>query len=191
MRAVGLAPIVALVVAGCAPETGLEVVIRQVGVEPRIAIDQLNIDLVASQNAPTTPRGSASVYAYTCRPVTWGVEDLRLPLTVVVRPGEIEWGCVGVRARGFLDGALTIRAEQIFCVDLTEGVHHGTIELTSGCLLASPDDDCDERHVCSCAAGAACAPDARCGEESPVSAMFEAAPAVGSFCNDAVVEASE
>lgn len=191
MRALRLLSLLALVAAGCAQETGLEIVIRQVGVEPGLAIDQLNLDLVASQGAPTTPRGSTDVYTYTCRPVTWGVEDLHLPMTIVVRPGEIEWGCVGVRARGFLDGALVIRAEQIFCVDLDDGVHQGTLELTSGCLLASPGDDCDEGHVCTCAAGAFCDPEGRCGEASPVAAMFEAAPAVDSFCNASVVEEGE
>jgi hypothetical protein len=191
MTARWLASILALVAAGCAPETGLEIEIRQVGVEPGIAIDALNVDLVASQDAPTTPHGSPNVFTYTCRPVTWGVLDLHFPLTIVVHPGEIDWGCVGVRATGFLDGNLAIRAEQIFCADLANGVHHGTLELTSGCLLASPGDDCDGDHVCTCPAGAFCDPDDRCRNESTVTAMFDAAPAVSSFCNAAVEEESD
>lgn len=184
----GLASIVALVAAGCAQETGLEIEIRQVGVEPGISINRLVVDLVASQDAPTTPRGSDEVFTYTCRPVSWGVEDLRFPLTIVVRPGEIDWGCVGVRARGYFDSDLVIRAEQIFCVDLTEGVQHETLELTSGCLLASPGDDCEHDHVCTCAAGAVCGATARCSEPSPVAAMFDVAPAVDGFCNAAIEE---
>jgi hypothetical protein len=126
--------------------------------------DSLTLTAVAAQ---VGPGAAASHLAYVCRVATrnWKDDELRLPLTVVIRAGDLPWNSVGLRARAFQAGQTVLLTEERFDADLRDGVSSFDVVLDGRCL--------DDHHLCAapelCRPGGGCAP-------SPAGALFAAAP---------------
>ena len=131
-----------LLFSACDADSGLRIDIAVDGVQPGRNVDRIVIDLVASQD---------DAYPYTCRVATHQIEGdaLSFPVTVVVEPGDIRWDCVAIRVRGYLGDDLTIRAEELFCVDLDGEVTNAQLVLDSRCLLNEGEHICAADEVCN------------------------------------------
>lgn len=137
----------AIALACCAPEPGLGVAIRARGgleVGPGGDLDELEVRVVASQaSEPELP--------YTCeassRRFPEAGVDLELPVTVVIRPGELPWRSLGLEVTGLSSGDVAIRAEAFFATDLA-GVAEETLWLDAACLDGAGAAPCGGGEVC-------------------------------------------
>jgi len=171
----GLAPLaLGLVVAGCAGEGGLRIVVESRGLDGDRGVDALSLRVVASQTPDTE-------HAYTCRSFTTSLEApdgelLDFPVTIVVHPGEVLWRCVAIRAVGHRDDREVLRAEELFCPDLDE-VTEERIRLDATCHVDSAP---------TCQAGEVCRPsgDAATCEPSRVGSIFSVNPFIDAECHE-------
>lgn len=133
---------------GCDADPGLRLTIESEGVVAGVMIDELTVDVVASQVEPR--RESGELVAFTCRASseTWAGDELILPIELTVRPGDVDWECVGVRAQGYLEGELVIRAEEIYCADLADGVTRERLTLDGDCRITDGREACAADLVC-------------------------------------------
>lgn len=158
---------------GCEPDTGMRIEIVGEGLLEGVNIDELRLDVVASQNEPT-PSDYPDEYVYPCKVATrvFSGESLRFPIVVTVRPGDILWKCVGIRARGMFEQETVIRAEDLQCTDLYSEVTPLELYLDLRCLTTEGGPQCRPWEVCDVG---------RC-LESPAASIFEANAAIVESC---------
>lgn len=164
----------ACLVIGCEPDTGLRIEIVAEGFQEGVNIDELRVDLVASQNEPT-PSDYPDEYVYPCRIASrvFSGEGLQFPLVITVHPGDILWECVGIRARGVFDQQTVIRAEELHCKDLHAGVTDVELILDVRCLTTEEGPQCQPFEVCA---------EGEC-EASRATSIFDANAAIVESCD--------
>ena len=149
MTARCLIPLCAMLLAGCEHDTGLRLEIELYNLEANVDLDSVVVDVVAVQGQ-LEPVEHRDDYLFPCRMATKTFDDesLHFPIIAVVRPGDIIWDCVGVRARGFLGDVQVIRNEEQYCFDLDEDVVEETLVLDQRCLESELDPPCTTEQVC-------------------------------------------
>lgn len=166
--------VLAVAALGCESEPGLRVVIDSEGMIPDVNIDSLTVDVIASQEVPSR-NDDGELIAFTCRASEqrWEGDELSFPLEITVRPGDVAWECVGLRARGYFDENLVIRAEATYCLDLEGGVTDERLTLDSRCRITAEREACAADEVCR---------EGQC-ETSSVGELFELTPVTLEACD--------